>query len=62
MGSESVMCGHPISYWLELDRRFKNGYTLSSDRLIEEIATLRGRVSFYEARIREMAQVAGKEI
>ena len=59
---EGMFCGHPFSYWLELERRFKNGYPLSQSRLIEEIADLRGRVSFYEDRIKEMAQVAKKEV
>jgi len=43
--------GHKIEYWLELQRKAKE---LGVVHYLEEIATLRGKVSFYESRIDEL--------
>lgn len=45
--------GHPIKYWVELERKQLQSGT--SD-LIQEIADLRGKVSFYESRIKQMKE------
>ncbi len=46
-----LFLGQSIEYWIELERQTKS---LNYTHLIEEIARLRGRVSFYEQRIKEM--------
>ena len=43
--------GHTVKYWLELEKKARK---LDVVKLIEEIAELRGKVSFYESRIDEM--------
>lgn len=43
--------GHTIPYWLELEKKAKQ---LNVVKLIQEIAKLRGKVSFYESRLEEM--------
>lgn len=47
--------GHTCEYWLELQRRVSPP---EHRELIEEIARLRGRISFYESRIKDMAKLA----
>ena len=49
--------GHPVIYWIELERRAKTEGGLSTPRLLDEIAALRAKVSFYESRIKEMARL-----
>ena len=41
--------GHDPKYWLELEKYAKK---LDITDFIEEIATLRGKISFYESRIK----------
>lgn len=55
---EMEFCGHSVSYWLELEDRFRKEQTLTASDLLEEVMVLRGKVSFYEDRIRQMAKVA----
>lgn len=43
--------GHTIKYWLELEKKARQ---LNAVKLLEEIAELRGKVSFYESRLDEM--------
>jgi hypothetical protein len=43
--------GHNTEYWLELERQAK---LENKCNLIEEIATLRSKVSFYESRIQQL--------
>ena len=52
---DSVL-GHPIQFWLELERSFANSQVFAVD-LLEEVVMLRGRVSYYEDRIRQMHSV-----
>ncbi len=52
--------GHTIEYWLELEKRAKEiGGTNMTD-LIQEIATLKGKLSFTEDRIRQISEVLSK--
>jgi len=46
-----IFLGHPTEYWLELEKKAQE---LNLVRWLEEIATLRGKVGFYESRISEM--------
>lgn len=49
---EWLFLGHNVDYWLELERQAQ---ALNAERLIDEIAKLRAKVSFYESRVTEMA-------
>lgn len=55
---EMNFCGHSAAYWLDLEDRFRMEQTLAAPDLLEEVLVLRGKVSFYEDRIRQMAEVA----
>lgn len=44
--------GHTAEYWLELQKRAD---TLGATNFLGEIAHLRGVVSYYESRIKEMS-------
>ena len=49
--------GKKYSYWLELNKRISeapNLDILEVERLLNEIIELRGKVDFYESRIKEM--------
>jgi hypothetical protein len=46
MGQEFL--GHDVGYWVELQRRAE---ALEVTDFIQEIAELRGRLSFYESRL-----------
>lgn len=48
-----IFLGHPIPYWLELQKRAD---ALNCVHLLKEIADLYGRVGFYEKRIAELNQ------
>jgi hypothetical protein len=51
--------GHPMMFWVELKRRVdERPDTLGYDRLLQEVVDLRGKVSFYESRVNEMARHA----
>jgi hypothetical protein len=50
--------GRTYEYWTELERRItseQDGYRASE--LLQEVVELRGKLAFYEARIREMATI-----
>jgi hypothetical protein len=49
--------GHSISYWTELE---KMADKLEVRDYIQEIVDLKGKVSFYESRIKQMADLMGK--
>lgn len=49
--SESTFFGHPVKYWLELEGPVRD---MNLEGMVEEIANLRGKVSFYESRIIEL--------
>lgn len=57
--SEFSFCGRDVDYWLELESR-KNPAQL--DDLLIEIHGLRGKISFYESRIRDMMVFVNKEV
>jgi hypothetical protein len=46
--------GYPVDYWLELHKHAKEMKTVD---LIEEIAKLRGKLNFYESRIKQMEDI-----
>ena len=48
-----LFLGNPMNYWIELQRRVEVGSVdaLEKKTLIQEIADLRGKVSFYESRL-----------
>lgn len=47
--------GHDLKYWSELERRFNAGAGPDGEALLKEVIELRGKVSFYESRIKQMA-------
>ena len=53
---EDLYFGHPHAYWIELQKR---AAILNASSLLQEVVTLRGRLAFYEERIRQMAEVMG---
>jgi hypothetical protein len=56
--------GESIGYWIELRRRVEmTGLTsIRTSALVAEINELRGRLSFYESRIKEMNATAIQEL
>lgn len=48
----NLFLGKPLPYWLELKKRADE---LDASDLLAEVVELRGKLSFYESRIREMA-------
>lgn len=50
--------GHSIGYWIKLNSQARS---LGIDKYIEEIVELRGKIHFYESRLREMAKILPKE-
>lgn len=50
---EDIYRGKTFAYWEELERQSAD---LSVQKLIGELATLRAKTSFYEARISELSQ------
>ncbi len=48
---EQIFLGKPFSYWIKLnDEILEKG----TDELLQEVIVLRGKVSYYESRIKEM--------
>ena len=52
----TLFLGRSVEYWRELDNR---AMEFDVTKLIEENAKLRAKVSFYEARLGEIAQFMG---
>lgn len=54
--SANTLLGHTLEYWSELNSRAEaiTDGSLYLPRLLEEIAELRGKVSFYESRVKEL--------
>lgn len=50
--------GHDASFWIELKQRLAKECPPGTAELLEEIVALRGKIAFYEERIRQMAAVA----
>ena len=48
----SIFLGHTFEYWLELQQIAVKDFKVD---LIDEIAILRSKVSFYESRIQELS-------
>ena len=56
---ENIFMGHTVAYWVELETgTFKKG----TRELIEEIAELRSKVSFYESRINEISNFMNRNL
>lgn len=55
--TEFTYLGRPMKYWAELQQRFEGQSGLEAAELLLEVAELRGKVSFYESRIKQMAEV-----
>ena len=51
---------HPVEYWKELQARFDTAHArpLEVAELLQEVALMRGKISYYEDRIRQMAEIA----
>lgn len=49
-----IFLGHDIEYWLMLQQK---ATTFDVVDLIQELATLRGRLNFYESRIEQMMKL-----
>lgn len=47
--------GREVAYWADLQKRFETEVGPTAEDLLQEILLLRGKVSFYEARIKEMS-------
>ena len=54
--SDGLFFGRTTDYWLMLQEKAEK---LNVTHLLEEIATLRSKVSFYESRIKEMSHFSG---
>ena len=57
MDTVTVFLGHPAEYWLEVEERMRRSASFDTADLIQEIATLKGKVAFYESRISQMASL-----
>lgn len=55
--NKATFLGHEIPYWLELEKKARK---LKEVSLIEEISFLRGKVNFYESRLRQMNELLTK--
>ncbi len=54
--------GHPMLYWIELQRRMNSlPDSLRSSALLQEVVDLRGLLSFYESRVEEMSRAKRKD-
>ena len=51
MSNEFQLMGHNMEYWIELQARAEE---LNAVKLIEEIAILHAKVSFYESQLADM--------
>mgnify|MGYP001573552995 CR=1 FL=1 len=52
--------GRPIEYWTELQARFDKAQAqpLEVADLLQEVALMRGKISYYEDCIKQMAKIA----
>lgn len=57
MENELKFLGHNTKYWLELQERADK---LQATNFIQEIADLRGKLSFVESRLEEINKVLSK--
>lgn len=49
-----LFLGHPISYWLELQRRMATPEGPRVEELLEEVVLLRGKLNFAINRVKEL--------
>lgn len=49
--------GHPISYWIELNKRVKE---IKAEDLLEEVVTLKGKLAFVEDRLEQINTILKK--
>lgn len=56
MNTETFL-GHPFKYWVELEKKAE---ILDVVDYVAEIAELRGKVGFYESRIKQMNELMNK--
>lgn len=55
MGKHDYWLGHPLAYWLELERQVKHlGHTPQYESLILENVRLRGNLDFISARLKDI--------
>lgn len=54
---ETLFLGHEAKYWLELEKKAEK---LDVIDFIAEIAKLRGKIDFYESRIKQMYELTTK--
>lgn len=52
--SETLFMGKPFNYWVELERKVTGG-EVEKQELLLEIAKIRGKLDFYESRIKQLA-------
>lgn len=57
LGGIDLFLGHPMNYWLELEKWAKLN---NASDLIQEIADLRGKIGFYESRIKQLNEFMNK--
>lgn len=51
--------GEPVTFWLELRKRLdEHPDSLERRALLNEIIALRGKIAFYEERVRQMNEFA----
>lgn len=57
--NDITFLGEPVGFWMELRERFdKDPCSLERRRLLNEVVALRGKVAFYEERVRQMNEFA----
>ena len=57
---EYMFGGHEYGWWLELERRVSEKCSFDYSSMISEIVELRGKVNFYEYRVKQMALEADR--
>ena len=57
--TENLFLGESVSFWLELRKRLdEQPDRLERRALLNEVLALRGKVAFYEERVRQMNEFA----
>ncbi len=55
---ESLYMGHTAEYWIELKKRAEKEMLPQAQELLREVIALRGKVNYYESRVKEMNVIA----
>ncbi len=52
----TTLCGRDVRYWIELQKKIEQdeNYKPRIEDLLIEIRQLRGKINFYESRVKEM--------